>query len=621
MDGPSGATGTANLRPISESCLGRTGNTDLIAQRDCPQVPYRYDTAKITSSSLERDDQGMLRLWGTVSKPGVLVYQNNDGSLRKELVPEQTLMDPDYLKGLSDQVLTNEHPPEPITSENASEYAVGHTNDVIFDDGHQRVAITVTDEKTAQEIESGERDELSVGYEVQASRADALPGEVLDKVREQFGNIDLVQIKRKANHVAATEDARADVGFHTDSDDVGWQVRRDDTPDNPANLPVADVTAQWDGDKAEQELQQFYDFDPASDDTPEAYADNFAAYPPMNSDLFNNVSEFWGPFVRVIGGERKIVPDGVVALQSAVQGSRSEPDLPPSTDKGGVRNVIEALWDKVWNKHGEEALPAPNPIWKRDDSRIQQDSNQSQPNEGTMPANDNFRQDQEGEGEQAEGGQGTTFQEFLPQEVEDMPSPEDLQLSELRDTMDRLAKIKKAVGAKRNQFVKQVEEMTGLKVDDKERDGDDEPTPSGGPEQGDAMQGGMGEGRGDESNMNKDSADVVQVTQGYIAEMREVEEVADKYGIEPRRDAMNHDVKKQIAEEYTGQRLDDAGKDVIDAHYKAAKQNAGKRQTRKAERAASNSVRQDSGGDDDASQMTEEEAQRKYREQKVNASK
>jgi len=573
-------------------------------------VQLRFDRAKLNPDETYRDDQGFLRAWGVVSKPGILVYQNED-STRKEFVPETTLLDEEYLRSLSDQVTTKEHPPEPVDSTNADKYSVGHTNDVVYDDGFQRVAITVTDEQCAREIESGKRDELSVGYKVKAVRKDSLPADLVEEIESEFGTFDLVQAKRRANHVAITEDARADVGFQLDSALVD---RLDDTPDNPANLPVAEPTAEWDGDQAKQELQQFYDFNPAEDETPEAYADNFAAYPEIGSEEFNSVTRFWGPFVRVIGGQRKIVPDAVIALQNAIQGARAEPDLPGDTEVSDVRNVVEALWEKVWNAHGEDALPSENTVWNRDDS------NQLQQRGDSMAINKSFRKDQEGE--QGQNGEGQQLQQFLPEEVEDIPEPSDLALSDLRDTMERLKKIEKAVHAKRKQFKKQVEEMTGLKLSDEEKSGDQEgsETPTEGQQQGQETQGqssGVTEDakHGDEE-MKRDS--VIEVTEGYIAERDKISDVAEEYDV--RVDGKkNLEIKKDIAEEYTGDRLDSADPDTVDAHFKAAEKAASSRQTRKAERAASRSVRRDAAFDEDEGFIDEDEAQRRYRKRKVNA--
>lgn len=334
-------------------------------------MPYRIDRGSELQEPKRRED-GTLHAEGVVAKPGVLTYRTDDGDEVKELVPPTTLEDEEWLSSLARQVVTEEHPENPVDPENVRKHQVGDTGtDVVYDDGYCRVRMAVRDSDAIESVDSGEREELSPGYHCDVKDKFELDSGLVDKLESEYGDFDRIQLNRRANHVAITEAARAgsDVRLRTDADEeILIEYRGDATPDNVTDLPLAGRDTEWNANEARESLQGFYDFDPAEDPTPDPYGDNFAARPRKGTDDYDSVSSFWGPFVDIIDGDRKVVPEAIIALQNAVQGARNEPDLPGDTDVEDVKtNVVNPLWDKAWNKFGPEKWPDKKPVWNRDD--------------------------------------------------------------------------------------------------------------------------------------------------------------------------------------------------------------------------------------------------------------
>lgn len=123
----------------------------------------RYDVGNI--SRAQRTPQGFLRAPAFATKVGVFKYKMPDGSIRKELRPHDEVFDQESLSTLAGIPLTNKHPAELLTPQNATKHTIGYTGDQV-EPKDQFVATTVTivDGKTIQEVESGAKQELSCGY-------------------------------------------------------------------------------------------------------------------------------------------------------------------------------------------------------------------------------------------------------------------------------------------------------------------------------------------------------------------------------------------------------------------------------------------------------------------------
>jgi hypothetical protein len=104
--------------------------------------------------------------------------------------------------------VTNEHPPALVTDSNARELSVGTTGEKAEQkDRFVKTTLQITDGQTIEEIDSGERRDLSCGYvcdkDVTPGVTKGIPG-VRDGVE-----YDLIQRNIRYNHVAVTAKGRA----------------------------------------------------------------------------------------------------------------------------------------------------------------------------------------------------------------------------------------------------------------------------------------------------------------------------------------------------------------------------------------------------------------------------
>lgn len=159
---------------------------------------YRIDKGGRITSKV--DDNGYLRIDGVVAHVGILEYMDDDGSVIREFVPEETLFDPASLQSLAGAPVTLQHPPVMVTSSNYKEYLQGSVNGMPKRDGDNLVASMVVIGKEAlHAVEYDGVSELSPGYSVDL---DETPGEW------QGQKYDRVQRNRRYNHQAIVDAAR-----------------------------------------------------------------------------------------------------------------------------------------------------------------------------------------------------------------------------------------------------------------------------------------------------------------------------------------------------------------------------------------------------------------------------
>ena len=172
-----------------------------------------FDTGKI--GNYEETDEGFLRIFGTIAKVGWLDYINQDGTIRKEYVSEETLFDSKHLDSIGGAVLTLGHPPEMVNPDNYSKYAVGATGTKIIANIPKPaidVVFIVNDSSAIKAIKEDGIRELSMGYRCE--------------VQEKEDGT-LCQLNRICNHNAIVKEARCrgaklrlDGWYQSDSNDL-----------------------------------------------------------------------------------------------------------------------------------------------------------------------------------------------------------------------------------------------------------------------------------------------------------------------------------------------------------------------------------------------------------------
>lgn len=161
-----------------------------------------YDAG--TLDKVEITDAGFLRAPARITRAGVFIYRNADGSMRRELRLPEEVFSEDSLRTLALVPLTREHPQPlgtPVTLDNRKTLDVGVVgNDARREGDYVAATVQVEDGAAIDDVKTGRRRELSAGYNRDLELA---PG--------KWNGIpyDGIQRRIRYNHVALTESGRA----------------------------------------------------------------------------------------------------------------------------------------------------------------------------------------------------------------------------------------------------------------------------------------------------------------------------------------------------------------------------------------------------------------------------
>lgn len=172
----------------------------------------RYDVGEIRSSIMS--EEGFLIADSVVTRTGVFVYRNADGTLRRELRHPDDILKQSSLRTLSMLPITLLHPEEKlVTSENASRLSKGTTGDKATIDGKWiKAKLKITDQSAINSVMAGLQ-ELSLGYTT----------DLKEEAGEYNGErYDFRQTEVEYNHLAIVPNARAgsEARIVLDSDDA-----------------------------------------------------------------------------------------------------------------------------------------------------------------------------------------------------------------------------------------------------------------------------------------------------------------------------------------------------------------------------------------------------------------
>lgn len=157
-------------------------------------MAIRYDRAPIKA---KRTDEGFIKDTPVLTRTGVFVYRNADGSERREYRPPEEVFKADSLALYAGIPITDGHPGK-VTSANAANHTIGAVLTPARQDGDNLIADIVIHDVAA--VNAGSK-ELSVGYELDL---DETPGITPDGER-----YDAIQRNIKPNHLAIVRKGRA----------------------------------------------------------------------------------------------------------------------------------------------------------------------------------------------------------------------------------------------------------------------------------------------------------------------------------------------------------------------------------------------------------------------------
>lgn len=148
-----------------------------------------------------RRADGTLVAEARLTRTGVFTYRNADGTTRREYRPASQVFDTNSLASFKMVPVTDDHPPEMITSANAKRYTVGTVGENVRQDGKWMVApIVVYDASVIAKMDSG-KTQVSNGYDCEL---DETPG-----ISPDGEHYDAVQTNIVGNHLAIVHSARA----------------------------------------------------------------------------------------------------------------------------------------------------------------------------------------------------------------------------------------------------------------------------------------------------------------------------------------------------------------------------------------------------------------------------
>ncbi|MBX9922848.1 MAG: DUF2213 domain-containing protein [Rhabdochlamydiaceae bacterium] len=161
----------------------------------------RFDRGQVKGDAFITDE-GYIKANAIVTRTGVFLYKNPDGTIRKELRHPDEVFKIDSLDSMKMIPVTNGHPQERLVSaENAKRLAIGYTGETITQDGEFVLSnLLITDLASVKDVTERNRRELSLGYTV-----DLIPEE--GNYNDQPYNFRQTNIKY--NHLSIVDNARA----------------------------------------------------------------------------------------------------------------------------------------------------------------------------------------------------------------------------------------------------------------------------------------------------------------------------------------------------------------------------------------------------------------------------
>lgn len=161
----------------------------------------RFDRGQVKGDAFITDE-GYIKANAIVTRTGVFLYKNPDGTIRKELRHPDEVFKIDSLDSMKMIPVTNGHPQERLVSaENAKRLAIGYTGETITQDDEFVLSnLVITDLASIKDVTERNRRELSLGYTV-----DLIPEE--GSYNGQPYNFRQTNIKY--NHLSIVDNARA----------------------------------------------------------------------------------------------------------------------------------------------------------------------------------------------------------------------------------------------------------------------------------------------------------------------------------------------------------------------------------------------------------------------------
>jgi len=196
----------------------------------------------VTVAGTRRRDDGYLVADARIARTGIQTYLGSevgkpDMGMVRVYRPGSEVFADDTMKSAAHRPVTNDHPPEMVTSDNWKKYAIGQTGDEITgEDIYIRVPLMVSDEAAIKDIEAGKQ-ELSAGYtcDLDFTAGTTLAGDAYDAVQRNI----------RINHVAVVQRGRAGSNVRIGDGAAAWgaaPITTDHHPTKEKDMTLKTVT-------------------------------------------------------------------------------------------------------------------------------------------------------------------------------------------------------------------------------------------------------------------------------------------------------------------------------------------------------------------------------------------
>lgn len=204
------------------------------------QQVERFDTITIEKSAV-KTDEGFLTGIAPVTRTGIFIYRNADGSTRRELRLPEEVFKKDSVDTLKMKPITNRHPKEFVNPENSQILQIGATGENTKNDGEWlAIPYMITNSDAIKEMEKKKGIEVSCGY---GCDLEFTPGVYNGE------KYDAIQRNIRYNHLATCDKARAgsQARIRLDADDavlienVEIKIKDKESKKMPDNLKVIKI--------------------------------------------------------------------------------------------------------------------------------------------------------------------------------------------------------------------------------------------------------------------------------------------------------------------------------------------------------------------------------------------
>lgn len=357
-----------------------------------PPRVHRFDLGQLEKPV--RHDNGWVEVDARLTRTGVFLYRNADGSTRRELRLPEEVFDAKTMGSFRSVPVTDEHPPEFLTSKNTSKYARGSVaGDVSRDDNFVRGRLMVTDGVLLQKMDDGEQLEVSCGYTCELQeQTGVFNGEKYDSIQRNI----------RGNHVAIVPLGRAGRDARVRMDSALFQVVGSENvgnnlltkpPERTVKIKIdgieyeadseAAIQAQAKVDKARAdalaaseakaaELQKKLDAASAKADAAEEKAakldaDIKALPGKVSADLRARIA-LEGQARRVLGGKAKFDGLSDLEVRKAMLKSLSPDVKLDGKSEAYIEARLDAAMEAAEEEEEEETEDGKNPFAKKGDS-------------------------------------------------------------------------------------------------------------------------------------------------------------------------------------------------------------------------------------------------------------